>query len=127
MALQLLRRLSEKPEYLVDHLSAYAALAGAESRALARDLCIQFGLGLALVVLVLLTLNFIGIAVLFFALASPDSMNSPTLLFAVPLVPALLAAIVLVVLLRRERNRAFKDLRQQLSSDSALLRQALQP
>lgn len=127
MALQLLRRLSEKPEYLVDHLSAYAALAGAESRALARDLRIQFSLGLALALLLLLTLNFIGVAVLFLALTPPDSMNAPGLLLAVPLIPALLALIVLVVLMRRERNLAFKDLRQQLSSDSALLRQALQP
>lgn len=127
MALQLLRRLSEKPEYLVDHLSAYAALAGAESRALARDLRIQFGLGLALALLVLLTLNFIGVAVLLLALTPMGSMSAPALLLVVPLVPALLALIVLAVLMRRERNRAFKDLRQQLSSDSALLRQALQP
>ena len=118
----LIRLLATQPELLGDHAQAYGELIGDGLAAQAQALK-QRTLLLALAICFLgVAAVLTGVSVLLWA----SAVAAPTLaLVWVPLTPAILALICLVLLHRLDSTHtaAFAELRRQLQADMAMLRQ----
>ncbi|MES2958893.1 MAG: hypothetical protein V4792_11930 [Pseudomonadota bacterium] len=120
----LLNLIATRPQLLADHAQAYADLLADEvpraamlfkRKALLSVLC---ALGL------LLALMLGGVALLLWGALPGSSMNAPWLLWAVPLLPLLVALVAFMISRAGEQEAGRSELRQQLSADMALLRAA---
>lgn len=115
--------LVSKPGLLAEHAGAYAELASAEARVYGSAWQRRALLLLAAAVCALLGSIFAGVALLLCALAPPAAMAAPWLLWLVPAVP-LVAAAVFANLGRHTPDRPlFADLREQVALDAQLLAQ----
>ncbi len=117
----LLRLALARPDLLADHASAYAELAAVNAREAIADWRLRL-LGWALVVVgLLLCIVFSGLALMLYGALAPPSL--PTLLWAVPAAPALLA-LCGAWLARRRASPTGRgvSVAQQFEADLALLR-----
>ncbi|OIQ73448.1 hypothetical protein GALL_449160 [mine drainage metagenome] len=119
--------LATRPQLLVDHAQAYAAL-----------FCAEFSLARAqwrkVVILQAVALFFFaaatvlaGVALMLWAVTPVVQIHTPWLLFVTPLLP--LGAAIACQLAARKHNQsnAFTNLSQQISADIALLRAVAPP
>lgn len=117
----LLKTLASEPELLAEHAGAYAQLFSAEAQSwgqgLQRRAWLAAGVALAALVGSLLA----GVALLLWAVNPPQEIHQPWLLWAVPLLPLLLAAIGAWRLQRQPPLPAFELLREQMHLDHQLL------
>jgi len=123
MSNSLLHLIATHPQLLLEHLEAYAELAGAETGQAASTLkrgallgavglgCLGIGLVLA------------GVALLLCAVVPVDQMPAPWALWAVPLPPILVAIGCLLAARKPPGSAAFEHLRRQIKSDVAMFRQ----
>ena len=117
----LLRLALSRPDLLADHASAYAELAAGNAREAIAGWRLRL-LGWALVAAgLLLCIVFTGVALMLYAALVPPTV--PTLLWAVPAAPALLA-LCGAALARRRIGSASPgvSVAQQFHADLALLR-----
>ena len=125
MLQDLLHLLSTQPQLLAGHAQAYGELAAAEVAALAARWRRRLLLQLVALCLAGVTLALAGTALLLWAVTPPGQIHQPWLLWAVPLLPAVVAAVLLWAAREGEGARAgapFDGLREQLQADWAMLR-----
>jgi hypothetical protein len=118
----LLRLIATQPQLLADHAEAYAGLVSEDLGKTAavwkwRVACYGIALTLVAVGMVLA-----GVALMFWAMTPPANMQAPWALAAAPAIP-FVAAIVCVVLARRNTVDTFADLKEQAAADLAMLRE----
>lgn len=119
----LLSLATSQPQLLVDHAAAYAELAGAElgwARARIQRIAV---LGVASTLLLGLALVLAGVAALLWASMPLASMTAPWALWAVPLAPAVAAALCGLVMKNSAPAQAFEKLKLQARADLALWRE----
>ncbi|WP_421886368.1 hypothetical protein [Methylibium sp.] len=125
--LPLLRVLASEPDALVEHAAAYADLASDEWQQLQvhwaqRLLWLAIAAVAALAALILG-----GVALMFWAALPSIETGRAWLLWAVPLVPGLVAVAGVLAARRIDQRPAFGNLRAQLREDMALVREGLAP
>lgn len=121
----LLRLAIKEPHLLVDHLSAYAALAGQELSKTSSSLALRTGLYAGAGVMTLLGLFLVGVALLLMA-ATPSEDHTTWALIVVPLTPLVVAAGLVVMARGKPVEKAFETLKQQVDKDLALLKEVNQ-
>jgi cytochrome bd-type quinol oxidase subunit 2 len=123
----LLALLATRPQLLVDHARAYAALVDEEfdiAFASWRRRAILHALALCcLVVAAVLA----GVALMLWAVNPVLQSHAPWVLWSTPLLPLLGAAICLVLARNAKSNNAFANLGRQISADIGMLREASAP
>ena len=122
----LLALLATRPQLLLDHAQAYAALVGEEFGLASNDWQRRALLQVAALCFFGVTTVLAGVAVmLWVTVAIP--MTAPWVLVAVPVLP-LLIAIVCQLLARQSNGREpFANLSRQVNADMALLRAVGKP
>jgi cytochrome bd-type quinol oxidase subunit 2 len=120
----LLALLATRPQLLVDHAQAYAALVDEEFEAAFN--CWQRRVMLQALALCLLGVAAVlaGVALMLWAVNPVLQSDAPWLLLATPVVPLLGAAGCLVLARQSTGQRAFANLSRQISADIAMLRTA---
>jgi hypothetical protein len=118
--------LATQPALLAEHASAYAQLAAVEARSFGSAWQRRALLLLAAASCALLGLIFTGVALLLCALSPASAMAAPWLLWLVPAVPLLIAAVCAAIARRAPERPLFADLRQQMALDAQLLAQVNQ-
>jgi len=122
----LLALLATRPQLLIEHAQAYAALLGEEfgqasndwqRRALLQVTALCF-LGVAAVLA--------GVAVMLWVTVGV-SVTAPWVLVAVPILPFLIAIVCLLLARQSNGREPFADLSRQVNADMALLRAAGKP
>lgn len=119
----LLSLATSRPQLLVDHASAYAELAGAELGWASARIKRQAVLGVAATLLLGLALVLAGVAALLGATVPINTMPAPWALWALPLAPAVLAALCALAMKLGEPAQAFEKLKSQARADLALWRE----
>jgi hypothetical protein len=123
----LLALLATRPQLLVDHAQAYAALFNEEfdqacaswrRRAILQAVALCC-LGVAAVLA--------GVALMLWAVSPELPIRGPWILWATPLLPLLVAVACLVMARRQADDQAFANLSRQISADMAMLRAASSP
>lgn len=115
-------RLLAQPEWLLDKAQHYGALAEAEAALAARAAARRVLWALAALALAAVALNLAGMAVLMATSRDGSAAWGTHGLWAVPLLPALLA-LAAALWARRPLARAFPALREQIAADVQQLRQ----
>ncbi|APW48409.1 hypothetical protein RA876_12220 [Rhodoferax antarcticus] len=118
--------LATRPQLLVDHAQAYAALVNEESG-------LAYGVWLRRVLLYVIALCAVSVAavlagvatLLWFTVAPPASALG--VLVAVPAVPLLLAVVCVLLARQSSKSASFANLRRQINEDVAMLRAAGEP
>lgn len=117
----LFKTLASEPDLLMEHAGGYLQLASAEAQSwgqgLQRRAWLAGGVALAALIGCLLA----GVALLLWAVTPESNIQQPWLLWAVPLLPLLLAALGAWQLRRQPEVPAFELLREQLQLDRQLL------
>lgn len=119
----LLSLATSRPQLLVDHAAAYAELAGAELSWASARIRRQAALAVATTLLLGLALVLGGTAMLLYASLPIDTMPAPWALWAVPLAPAVIAALCALGMRLGEPAQAFEKLKLQARADLALWRE----
>ena len=123
----LLILLVTKPQLLVDHAQAYAALChedwGLAHNAWQKRFLWQAVALFSLSVAVVLG----GVAVMLWAVTPVAQMHQPWVLWLTPAVPLLVAFMALRRAKQHSRGQAFANLSRQISADLALLREVAAP
>ncbi len=114
--------MAKNPSLFMEHASAYADLASAEVDTLTGGLKRRTVLTVTSVLLALLGLGLAGAAGLLLAALPLAAMPQPWLLWAIPLLPLLLSALLALRLRQLKSRAAFAVLRQQLALDIATLK-----
>lgn len=114
--------MAKNPSLFMEHASAYADLASAEVDTLTGGLKRRTALTVTSVLLALLGLGLAGAAGLLLAALPLAAMPQPWLLWAIPLLPLLLSALLALRLRQLKSRAAFAVLRQQLALDIATLK-----
>lgn len=125
----LFRTLASRPDLLVQHAGAYAALAQAELGEAARCWRQRLLWGLVVAVLALLALGLGGVALLLAAAVPLAQMPAPWVLVALPAGLGVLALVLGVWQAWRHRGRTVFDAalwRAQWAQDQALWQEATQ-
>ena len=122
----LFTRLVTQPGLFAEHLGAYAELAGAEAQHWGRR-SLKRGLLAALAVVAgTLALGLAGVSALLAAALPLQAMPAPWALWAVPLLPAVLAlpCAIAARCVGKAEAEAFALLRRQMQADAELLQEA---
>ncbi len=114
--------MAKNPGLFMEHASAYADLASAEVDTLTGGLKRRTAMTVTSVLLALLGLGLAGAAGLLLAALPLAAMPQPWLLWAIPLLPLLLSALLALRLRQLKSRAAFAVLRQQLALDIATLK-----
>lgn len=117
-----LRVVATQPQLLVDHAEAYAGLVGEELGKSAARLKRRILLLVLAAFFAAAAILFAGIALMLWAVSAPAQIHASWLLIATPAVPALIA-VVCAITGRSSDGPAFAQLKQQLASDLALMRE----
>ena len=120
----LLSLIATRPQLLADHAQAYADLVAAElpraTMVWKRQVLLQ-GLGFASLGLALLLS---GMALMLWGTLPPATMAAPWLLWAVPGLFALTGLLLCLAARRSVERDLLQELRQQISADMAMWREA---
>ena len=119
----LLRLAATEPHLLGDHLEAYAALVGEEVGKVSTSLITRAALFAAALLMAAVGLVLVGVALLFCAAIPANHYPAPWAMFAVPLVPFIIAAGCIVFARSRPTEKAFDNVKKQLNADMAMLRE----
>jgi hypothetical protein len=114
--------MARQPGLFLEHADAYADLAMAEVACWRSRLQQRAALTAAAVLLALLGLGLAGVAGLLAAALPLHSMPMPWLLWALPLAPLLLAAVLAWRVRRLDPGTGFTILREQMAQDLATLK-----
>lgn len=119
----LLTLLATKPQLLVDHAQAYAALFS-EEFSLARAQWRKVVLWQALALCFLgVTAVLGGAALMLWAVTPVAQIHTPWLLWLTPLLPLAMATACQLAARKQTRRDAFANLSQQIDADMAMLRE----
>jgi hypothetical protein len=119
----LLKLALSKPHLLVEHIQAYAGLVGAEvSKALAA-LVTRIGLFAAAGVLVLLGVTWGGVALMLRGTLPADDYTAGWLLLVVPLVPLIVAAVLVFVARAKPIETGLDAIKKQIQADIDMVRE----
>ena len=117
----LLRLIATQPELLADHVGAYASLIGHEARQMQQRLVwrgILFAVSLAaLGVAVVLA----GVSVMLWSITPSEQLQLSWVLWATPLVPAVVAVVSLLMARRPLASTSWANLQAQLDADARML------
>jgi hypothetical protein len=116
----LLRLALARPDLLADHASAYAELALDNARDVAAAWQLRLVGWVLLAAGVLLSVTFAGVALMLYG--AVGAVTQPWLLWAVPLVPLLLALVGAWLARRPAAARGGVSVAQQFEADLSLLR-----
>lgn len=116
--------LAARPQLVVEHGQAYAQLLGEESAEALASWRRRFLLYLLMGLSLLLALVLAGVAGLIAAAVPVEGMPMPWLLVALPTVP-LLVAVISWAVARKEQEKIFAGLQEQLRADAGLLQEML--
>jgi hypothetical protein len=124
----LLRLVATQPQLLADHAEAYADLLGEEFGAATARWKRQAVLAAVGLCLIGVSAVLGGVALMFWAVMRPEDIQAPWALVVAPLLP-LLVAIACFVAAKRTSvlSGPFDNLRQQMRSDVAMLREVSTP
>ena len=123
----LLALIAIKPQLLMDHALAYAALFSEEfslartqwrNAVILQAVAVSF-LGAAIVLA--------GVALMLWAVTPIAQIHTPWLLFMTPLGPLVVAIACQLAARKQSQSAVFSTLRQQMSADMALLRAVTPP
>ena len=114
----LLSSLIKRPDLIVEHVSAYAALFHDEALAVVKDLLIRAAAWLAALFAGLIFLILTGVAVM----VGFTNENFHWALIVVPAIALLLAVIAMVRAMKPWQAERFPELRAQMESDAEALR-----
>jgi uncharacterized membrane protein YqjE len=120
----LLHLIATRPELLGEHVGAYAELVGSEVDKTSRLWILRIACYAVAALLLTASVVFTGVALMLWAMVPAADMNMPWLLVAVPLVSLLVGAACLWRARTAPEHRAFESVKQQLSADLAMLREA---
>ena len=120
----LLKLVISQPHLLGEHVEAYAALAGEEMKKASSAWALRIGLFAGAGVLAVLGLFWGGVAMLIAAAVPSDDYPAGWALWVVPLVPIVIAALLVLVGRSKTMERPFEVLKQQLGDDMAVIREA---
>ncbi len=123
MTLQsLFRLITTQPQLLVDHAEAYSELVVEEIADVSSTYKRIALFSVLALLLATLGATFAGVALLIWAAAPSAQIHAPWLLWIVPITPLVLALVCGLAAKTNSRQGAFTDLRSQLKSDLAMLR-----
>ena len=114
--------MAKNPGLFMEHASAYADLASAEVDTLTGGLKRRTALTVISVLLAMLGLGLAGAAGLLLAALPLAAMPRPWLLWAIPLMPLLLSALLAWRLRQLKSHATFDTLRKQVALDIATLK-----
>jgi hypothetical protein len=114
--------IARQPGLFLEHADAYADLAMAEVASWRSRLQQRTTLVVAALLLALLGLGLAGVAGLLAAALPIHTMPLPWLLWALPLAPLLLAALLAWRVRRLDPGTGFSTLREQMAQDLATLK-----
>lgn len=117
----LFKTLASEPDLLMEHAGGYLQLASAEAQSWGQGLQRRAWLAGGVALAALLGCLLAGVALLLWAVTPESDIQRPWLLWAVPLLPLLLAALGAWQLHRQPPVTAFELLREQLHLDRQLL------
>jgi hypothetical protein len=114
--------LALRPQLLMDHAQAYAALFN-EELGLA---CVSWRRWAVLQAVALCCLSvaavLAGVALMLWAVTPPTQIHAPWVLVAAPVVPLIIGLACALMANRQTRDDAFENLGRQLNADMAMLR-----
>ncbi len=119
----LLQLIATKPHLLGGHIHAYAELVGAEVDKTSKMWISRAVYYVAAALLLLLGLVFTGVALMLWAVVPADNMNTPWLLFLVPVVPLACGAFCFFSARSQPAQSTFETVKQQLNADLSMLRE----
>jgi hypothetical protein len=120
----LLHLLATQPHLLGEHVEAYAELLGAEVDKTSKVWASRLGYYTVALLLLSAGLILAGVALMLWAVLPSGDMNAPWVLFVVPLVPLGAGGFCVLRARAEPAHAAFDTVRQQLSADLAMLRDA---
>ncbi|MDR3368989.1 hypothetical protein [Rhodoferax sp.] len=122
----LLALLATRPQLLVDHALAYAALLGEEFELASDEWLRRALLQVAALCFLCVTVALTGVALmLWMTLGIPA--NSSWALVVIPLFPLLISVVCLLLARQPQRREPFANLSRQVNADMALLRAVGKP
>ena len=119
----LLKLALTQPHLLGDHVEAYAALVGEETKKVSSSLAVRIGLYAGAGVLALIGLVLVGVALLLRASISSVDYPAGWALWVVPLTPFVIAAVMVLVARSKPIEKAFDAVKKQAKADMDLLRE----
>jgi hypothetical protein len=124
----LLRLIATQPQLLADHAEAYADLLGEEIGAATARWKRQAVLAAVGLCLIGVSAVLGGVALMFWAVMRPEDIQAPWALVVAPLLPLAIAIGCFVAANRSSvPSSPFDNLRQQMRSDVAMLREVSTP
>ena len=114
--------IAKEPRLFLEHADAYADLAVAELACWRSRMQQRATLTLGALLLAVLGLGLAGVAGLLLAALPLNTMPVPWLLWALPVTPLLLAALLGLVVRQMDDNTIFTALREQMAQDLATLK-----
>ena len=118
----LLRLAVKEPHLLLDHLSAYGALAGEEASKTFSSLALRVGLYAGAGVMALVGVILLGVALVLVA-ATPSDDRTTWAMVVIPLTPFLIAAAMVFSARSKPEAKGLDTLKSQMNADLALLRE----
>lgn len=122
----LLALLATRPQLLLDHAQAYAALLGEEFGQASNDWQRRALLQVAALGFLGVSAVLAGVAVMLWVTV-PIPATAPWVLIAVPVLPLLIAIVCLLLARQSNGREPFANLSRQVNADVALLRAAGKP
>ena len=123
----LFRLIVADPQLLADHVEAYSDLMAEELGATAKRWKKRAVMNLVFGVTAFLSVLFLGIAVMLWAVVPADTMNSPWTLVLVPAIPLVMAVWSFFAARAPSEESGFAAIREQLAADAAMLRSVTAP
>lgn len=119
----LLKLAMIQPHLLGNHMQAYAALVGEETKKASISLALRMGLYVGAAMFAILGLMLTGVALLLRASISSVDYPAGWALIVVPLTPFVLAAVLVVIARSKPIEKAFEIVKAQVRADMDLLKE----
>ena len=119
----LLKLAITQPHLLGEHVEAYAALIGQEAKKASTSMVVRIGLYAGAGLLALIGLVLVGVALLLRASISAVDYPAGWALLVVPLVPFVIAGVMVFIARSKPIEQAFDEVKKQVKADMNLFRQ----
>ena len=119
----LLQLLATRPQLLADHAEAYGALLSADISQASAAWQRRAGLNLVALCCLAVSATLFGVALMLWAVVPTTQINAAWVLVAVPLLPLVLSLACLIATRFNAGVGPFDNLRRQVKTDLAMLRE----
>jgi uncharacterized membrane protein YqjE len=123
----LFRLIVSDPQLLADHVEAYSDLMADELGAAAKRWKMRAVMNLVFGVSAFVSVIFLGMALMLWAVVPVDNMHSPWALVLVPAIPLVVALWSFMAARAPSEEPGFSAIREQLAADAAMLRSVTAP